>query len=506
MRQFAAYSFEASLRTGSLGTEPSSVHAHIDGWLQAKGTVADDGQSIIFRDGRVADLKRSRASTDLGLLAELELTEPTPGGFFRTSIGVAESATSIAVYVRLGAASTTLTPMYVDVHCPRLILDLLAPPSPWSYCGTSLSSSAISALGERGGDDFIAMAWAPSRSVPIVAVSDEYGAVLHPGIVDALAADLAGLAIVVRLDPAASWRITTRKQKDWSCYGGAIRLYWPSINANSSPFRHPVWTPRRLLTGVVDTEAAASRIRSQLRRRILGQSAFAIAEPSLFGEIKHAMRREEIKALQAKATPDVNYQSLADEYFNALVRANEEVEKRDEQIQDLKAQVSNLQLALQWKDESTDSVEPESDTPPSTVEEAVFEAIESFPGTLVFGSAVYDGIHTLAADAGPPDKILSYLEALSEVTIAKRNGPLGTTMVKWLLERGVIASGESDTVRRSTKDRQARTWDDGTGKTRLFELHLKPSDATSPDRCVRIYFDYDEQEQKTVVGWIGTHP
>ena len=29
---------------------------------------------------------------------------------------------------------------------------------------------------------------------------------------------------------------------------------------------------------------------------------------------------------------------------------------------------------------------------------------------------------------------------------------------------------------------------------------------THPDRCVRIYFDYDESTQRCVVGWVGRHP
>ncbi len=53
---------------------------------------------------------------------------------------------------------------------------------------------------------------------------------------------------------------------------------------------------------------------------------------------------------------------------------------------------------------------------------------------------------------------------------------------------------------------KARTWDDGAGARREFELHLKPAEGTSPDRCVRIYFDYDETAQRAVVGWIGRHP
>jgi hypothetical protein len=69
----------------------------------------------------------------------------------------------------------------------------------------------------------------------------------------------------------------------------------------------------------------------------------------------------------------------------------------------------------------------------------------------------------------------------------------------------VNASGESETVKNSASERRKRTWHDGTA-AREFDLHLKPTDATHPDRCVRIYFDYDEERELGVIGWVGRHP
>jgi hypothetical protein len=53
---------------------------------------------------------------------------------------------------------------------------------------------------------------------------------------------------------------------------------------------------------------------------------------------------------------------------------------------------------------------------------------------------------------------------------------------------------------------RARTWDDGTGRRRQFELHLKPAEGTSPDRCVRIYFEYDDASGRSIIAWVGRHP
>lgn len=506
MRQLASYSLEAPASDDLSGARAAGVLDRIESWLQSKGSRAGDGRSVVLSDGRVATIDRVVLKSSRGQLTELVVTEPRPDGWFRTAIAVAESEGTVAISVGLSAAATALAPVYVDVRCPRLVRDLLSPPSAWHYQGTPVASTPIDFKGEVGGDGFIALAWDPARSVPVVAVSDEYGSVLHPGIVEHLAGDLAGLAVVARLDPQASWRVTRRKGKEWSCYSGAIRLFWPRIADGDSPYRHPLWTPTRLLGSMPDTEMAAERIRRELRRRILGQSAFAVSEPPLLPMLRRAAREEELSALRAKATADANYKALADEYFEAATKANEIIAQRDDEIEELRAKIRGLQYALQSKRDEHEEIEPDTETPPSTVEDAVLVAMEELDDDLVFGGAVTDGISTVARDAGPPEKILSYLRVLRDFTRARRKGALGTTAVKWLQDRGAIASGESETVRNSPKEQQARTWDYGNGERKTFDLHLKPSDATAPDRCVRIYFDYDETRQKTVVGWVGRHP
>lgn len=506
MRQLATYALETRPPEGQSPDLAAEVLGAVHKWITTKGAVSLDRRTVVLRDGRVATIERTAMRSTRGQVTDIILTEPRPDGWFRTAIAVGESDGVVAVAIGLSAATAAMTPTFVDVRCPRLLRDLLIPPARWAYRGTLLTSSPAEYSAEAGGDAFIDCAWGQARSVPIVAVSDDYGFVLHPGIVEELATDLAGLAVVVRLDSPASWRVTRRKGKEWSCFGGAIRLYWPHLSDTASPRDHPLWTPTRLLASMADTESAAERIRRDLRRRILGQSAFSVSDPPMLSAVRRGARDEELAALRARAIGDADYKSLADEYFEAASRANTTVEQRDAQIEQLQAKIAGLQYALQAKRDDFQEVEPDSEVPPATVEEAVLAAMEQLGDVLVFGSAVSDGVGSLAQDAGPPDKILAYLRALGELTHARRKGELGATAVAWLQDRGVIASVESETIRKSRKEQRARTWDSGNGKQVVFDLHLKPTDGTAPDRCVRIYFAYDEQRQKTVVGWVGRHP
>lgn len=506
MRTLANYSFETAV--GDAIALAARVRNCIDGWLQGKGELhlANGRGTLRLRDGRPADVVSHEISTSKGSLWEIAVTEPTGGGSFQTSLSVAHEPGRVSISCELSAGSQSLMPLWVDVHCPRVIRDVLAlDGASWMYQGSRLSPAPRVFRGPGGGDAFIDLVWDSARAVPVIGVSEEYGLVLHPGVVEALAADLAGLAVVAQLDSDASWRVTSRKGKQWSSYGGAIRLYWPGIGSGTEPLNHPLWTAQRLLYGVADTESAAGRIRSQIRRRILGQSAFGVAPSTLFVAIRRAARDEELAALHDRIQ-QADYRAIAEEYFTKIVELDKSIEARDQEIGQLRAQVASLQVALRWRDETQETVEPVEEAPPATVEEAVLTAMELFGDTLAWGADVNEGITTIAADAGPPDKILTYLRALSEMATARRKGPLGTGPLQWLADRGVSASGESYTVRNSADEMRARTWDDGTGRRRAFELHLKPAEGTSPDRCVRIYFDYDDASRSSIVAWVGRHP
>lgn len=337
----------------------------------------------------------------------------------------------------------------------------------------------------------------------MIVVSEHYGLVLHPDISNSLARDISGLAVVAQVDNEASWGMTRTVLKEWSCYNGAIRIYWPNLNFNGNPLDHSLWTSQRLLQDVDSTEEASKRIRTLLRRRLFGISAFAVEPPQLFERIQRASIEEDLAAKRKLAEDHADYKQLADSYAADNVILNRDLENARETIRQLREDLYNQQARLVWREEDTE-LQPSLDTPPGCVEDAVERAKKGFPQFLTFGDDVSRGIHTLAVDAGPPDKIYDYLQTLVELVQVRRVGPLGNAMVPWLTQRGIAASGESETVRNNKSEMLKRQWHDGR-QPRQFDLHLKPSEATSPDRCVRIYFDWDDASAKIVVGWVGRH-
>jgi len=282
-------------------------------------------------------------------------------------------------------------------------------------------------------------------------------------------------------------------------------LYWPFRNARGDPRDHPLWTSQRLLEDASSTEEAGSRIRTTLRRRLFGLSAFAVEPSRLFETIRRAALDEELAQRRNLAQEHHDFQDLLELYAQEEQTLRAELEREHETSRQLRQDLYNLQARLVWRDSGGD-LDPSIESPlPTTVEEAVDRARKVFSQFLTFGDDVGDGVRTLPPDAGPPDKIYDHLQVLADLAQVRRDGPIGCGMVQWLSSGGVPASGESETIRNSRSEMAKRRWHDGRQR-KEFELHLKTAEATAPNRCVRIYFDWDAASEKVVIGWVGKHP
>jgi hypothetical protein len=85
-----------------------------------------------------------------------------------------------------------------------------------------------------------------TRTLPIVAISedDRTGEVFtNP---DNLARYLSGVAHVVRLDSESSWQLSKDWGKDWSTFRGAIRCYNPRLSLDDDYRKHRLWLPETI--------------------------------------------------------------------------------------------------------------------------------------------------------------------------------------------------------------------------------------------------------------------
>ncbi|MBI4601332.1 MAG: hypothetical protein HY721_05145 [Planctomycetes bacterium] len=511
MRAVARYVFSTEDRNVSVDTVLDVVKA----WIASKGELSEpdvDGtRRIGYGDGRIARLVVEEGASISGRFATWSLEEPTTDGQFRTRIGVAGSAGEVIVSVLLeaGSALNVLAPVHFDVHCPRVVRDVLALSGEWRVGGTSVVPYPLDFRGRSRGEALSALIQEIKRTLPLIVVSEHEGLILHPGLTEDLAKDLMGLSLVAQADREASLQVTRTLGREWCCFNGAIRVYWPRSYAPENPFAHPLWTATRLLWGGVTTEEASKRFRHRCRRELMARSCFGIKPSPVFERIRNEEHKEAIEAKRKAAKDRSDWEQIADEYCRENEKLLSRIEELEERCKRLETDNENLRLRLDHATRKPTSPEaepqPEEEAQPETVAEAVERSRERFAELLVFGDDVSRGLETIQPDAGPPDKVEHYLQVLARLAAARRQGALGTTQLKWLEGQGVVSSAESETVRNSKKEQRKRTWHDGRGQ-REFDHHLKPADATSPDRCVRIYFHWDEESRRVIVGWVGGHP
>lgn len=518
MRRVACFVASSVLKDGET---PAGVLddllVHVKAWLVGKGLAEwNEGRSLVPRGARnaVATITQTRAVTDV----EWEVTYDEPGDgrrfLTRLVLGARGQTAHLFLEMRAGADGYYLAPVHFEVRTPKILAQLLGSRY-WLVGETLVSAKPIPWHGSAAGPKLWKVIRHPQRNLPVIAVSRFQGQALTATLAADLGRELGALAVVADLDEAASWALTEVAGREWACFNGAIRIYWPMRTGVASYRDCPLWTLDRLREAAGTAEEAANRIRAQLRRWLFELSTYAVDEPSALFDIRRDASNANLQAAKAKAAEEGNYQSLAEDLFDWCDGLEKKLAIARRKNEDLLAQVASLEQVWQYQGYAAQTVAgqtvagdiaPDADSTPATVEEAVSRGRQLYDGLLVFGEDVDSSVTEVAADAGPPPKILRCLDVLADMTRARRNGGLGKDPLGWLRDQGIQCSGESQLVENNSVERSRRTWGDGSGGKRYFELHLKPAEGTSPDRCVRIYFDYDEKSRATVVAHIGRHP
>lgn len=137
----------------------------------------------------------------------------------------------------------------------------------------------------------------------------------------------------------------------------------------------------------------------------------------------------------------------------------------------------------------------------STVVDALKIAEVMSEGKLIILPSAYES----AADSAFNQcrRVLDTLLILPESYIdAIKEG--GTEVARSLFPTRVYRRGESDTVMQNPRLREMRMWT-YEGEKRLFTSHLALGAAASPNKHLRIYFDYDIEKDVIIIAYCGRH-
>lgn len=482
MRRLATYSLNALLSPDSNGA--AEAEKAVGDWLRSKGAAGDELLSL--PDGRVATLNHDVFQGGDGTLDEWELFEDVrPGddvvGAFETKVSLARTAKEIAISITLASQAKAQAPIPTDAYCPRLVSEKLLPMSlQWTRSGQRVPRGVRVVSDDDGAEAFVRDLLSAHRVFPVVALSHDKGFMIADNLDELVAADLCAQAEVVRLSENASWTLTNTLGRNLSCFGGAVRIYWPRMHEDVNPFHHPLFYYR--VGRAMSLGDFANWVRTNVRRRVLTQSAFGVSEPDLITRIRTSVVRDrdgEVELLRRER--------------DALLKERDELKQRL-----LEAQ-RTIEEGFVGNDEA------ETQKGQGSLIEAVTQAAEDFKDSLIFGADVWTGVAQINPVACRPDRLTQHLAGLARLRRKLRpDGGFGGGIIPLLQAEGIDCDPESNSIKKNAIANGIRNWDDGAGGTRMFLNHTRPTDATAPDRCIRIYFDWDSGKKKFIIGWIGT--
>jgi hypothetical protein len=319
-----------------------------------------------------------------------------------------------------------------------------------------------------------------------------------------LAERLAGVAKVYELaDKWAAFRLTEEVGKTLTCFGGAVRLYWPRFNVQSDPFTHPLWMPWQFKDA--DT---TERTLGQLSNIVFDAAAFRHVEPLAISRIRSTAEREAREAARNSGAKS------EDELIEDLITMEQKLKKVEatnaELLQEnktLRENTAALVAHTTWK-----ALTPSILQAPDAVAEP--EALTSVVEVVRQTEAISKNVRFLpsahsSAAASPykhPERVQEALTALEEVAsiwgetieLGKANGSIR----QLFKTRGF---DYADDVSQTSKGK----WSSGyTATYNGQELYISPHitlGAKQPDTCLSIHWAWHKDEKVAVVAHVGRH-
>jgi hypothetical protein len=424
----------------------------------------------------------------------------------RCEVSKFNGLTEFSFQLLLESTQFYIAPVEFKLQRPRLIATLLRQ----FVCthGDERLSTEPRYLSAQGIREFVQnRLLSRGRRIPIVVVSRT--PISERWLVDPaeLADRLAGMAAVYVLDDQwAGYALTDQVGKIYSCYNGAVRLYWPDFDPDASSYC-PIYTPEKV-------RELAPRLGEIIFRQLAAISAFRfVPGPVAVDALAFLSERKmaELDSLKRAAQERGDYEQFVKMWEEENAQLKDKLRQFEEENSDLRGRLQTSQdnIRAMWRAEEveeggTAGLEPEEEVEPESVEQAVRLAQAEFPATLVFLESAF----TSARDSPykQPKRVHQALLAMHEVCQAWRRSRREKVGIG-SLEQQFEAKGfsykprESMTARGKWASEYEATYQ---GRRVSIEQHLAIGKG-GPDTCIRIHFYTDSAEEKYIIAHVGRH-
>jgi hypothetical protein len=519
MRALYAIQFEIGLPDGVNSGDVADQVVHtvskwISDWYSTRKGI---DLKLPFTEGAISPLQnhdityfrnRSQLSNVSHSIVTWSYPDDNDSGLFwhsRSEIGEFNGLVEFSFQLFLDSAQYLIAPVEFTLRRPRLIGTLLRDFA--CSCGdVRLSLEPREILAETVSNFASSRLLSRVRRLPVVLVSRT----THSGkwLIDPsdLSDSLAGIAETYCLfDKWAGFALTDAVGKPYSCFNGAVRVYWPDFDPDETPYS-PIYLPNEL-------ERLGPKLIDTLFRQMAGLSAFRyVTGPVTTDAVDHLQeeRRCEAEALRSAAKDRGDLEQLlvlADKENADLQKHNEYLRIENNSLKtNLTLAQENFRIIGQSLRESQAQIaEPqESDTELDSLEGVVLRAKTDYRDTLT----VLDSALESAAESPfmQIKKVSQALLAMHEVCESWRGSrkarkPMGTFEQAFAAKGFDYKSRESMTSRGKWGEEYEVIY---RGKPVSIEPHLALGKG-GPDTCLRIHFHIDEENEQFVIAHVGRH-
>jgi hypothetical protein len=351
----------------------------------------------------------------------------------------------------------------------------------------------------------------PDRSLPIVFFSrtNKDDALLADP--KAIADKLSGLAYVCVAECSAlSWSLSEHLDNQLNTYDGAMRVYWPRMGLEDRPFRHPVWTPRKLIA----IQSANRSLADELLYQVSGASITrSLREIAHWEDIEREINAQTVRRIAGAGTEsngnaaptdwDKWFKNYEDE-LDSHAETKRQLETTSDQLRTVETQVAQWkEMYLQALRQRAQSAEAE-ELIIDDAEAAIAVARKDFDKELIF----YDGrIRKSAYDFGEPELLYAAFQWLARTyRQAKMSGGAGDhgaldKSCREFCNFSYHAHQSDVTMGMYPEDYEVHH----DGKAVKLPEHLAYGTSTQARFTIRIAFFYDKKSKRVVIGFLGQH-
>ena len=401
--------------------------------------------------------------------------------------------------ISIESVEYSVAPARLLFGSPRAVRDICTKAP--AYIGEMQVRAEPYALEQDGLDDLLTLLTSDLRRLPVVLLSPYARGELNQVDPAKLARNLAGVAVVVRVeDPELTWDFTDEVGRQLSCFNGAARIYWPGFSKASDPRSH------RLFFGAWIEQVGPAVAARTIERAIFAVAAFRYVPDSRIADL---IRRVEAAERQKLL---VEKKETGDDFWADYERDLARLDEAEKKLEELEAENANLRANQQvffaagagGPDELAQP-EEEEELSFSSVAEAVLAAAKRCKNVEILDTA------TSAAEASPFQRPYDIFEALTDLdkivdawTKNRDEKGSGGDLLQHLRDRGWGKRSSmhiSDTTRGKFRSHYEFEYQ---GKRQLFEPHITIG-AGDPNSCASIHFIFDHERLKMVVGHVGKH-